>query len=613
MAVNQPVQKSRDEPNNDLRIDIIMAEKRVQRRLTAILAADVVGYSRLMGRDEEGTLARMKALRSEVIDPGLAEHGGRIVKTMGDGLLVEFASAVDAVRHAVEVSKAVEERNADLPGDQQILFRVGVNIGDVIVEQGDIFGDGVNIAARLEGQAEPGGICVSEEVQKQIDGKVNVVFEDMGIQPLKNIDRPVRVFAVTELQSGEGAVAGGREPYRELTLPDKPSIAVLPFQNMSGDPEQEYFADGMTEDLITALSMIRWFFVTARNTTFAYKGTSPNISHVARDLGVRYVLEGSVRKAGNRVRINAQLIDGASGNHVWAKRYDRELEDIFAVQDELTETIVGALEPELGKAERERAHFKRPENLPAWDLFQQGLWHSYRRTEDDLVAAQTLFERARALDPHLAGAFAGAAEAFFFQLVDGYLEDPKRGLDIALELGRRGVEIDDQDALARYAYGRVLIIARQHEAAIPELGAAIELNPSYAQAHFALAMALGTSGQAETAIPHFGTAMRLSPHDPYLGQFMVHMGAAHLFMHRHDTAAEWARKSLRQPNIRWSRWVLLISALGHLGQLEDARQAVRSLHRFRDEVDIAFVKANWPISDATSRAHLVEGLQRAGL
>jgi adenylate cyclase len=337
-----------------------MTEPRTERRLAAILAADVAGYSRLTGSDEEGTLARLKALRHELIDPAIANARGRVIKTMGDGILIEFQSAVDAVRCAIEVQRGMTHRNAGLVQDQRIEFRVGIHVGDVVVDGDDLLGDGVNIAARLEGIAETGGITLSEEAYRHVTGKVAASFVDLGEQNLKNIARPVRVYRV---ELGEGSAEQPNAP--TLALPDKPSIAVLPFQNMSGDAEQDYFCDGMVEDIITGLSRIRWLFVIARNSSFTYKGKAVDVKQVGRELGVRYVLEGSVRKAANRVRITGQLIDATTGAHLWADRYDRPLDDIFAVQDEITLSVVGAIEPSLRLAEIERVKRKRPENLGA--------------------------------------------------------------------------------------------------------------------------------------------------------------------------------------------------------------------------------------------------------
>ena len=370
-----------------------MAEKRVERRLAAILAADVAGYSRLMGRDEEGTLAALKSLRHSVIDPKIAESRGRIVKTTGDGALVEFASAVDAVRCALDIQRAMAEGNAKIPDERRVEFRIGINVGDIIIDEGDIYGDGVNIAARIEPLASPGSICLSDNAYQQVKGKLTLTVSDMGEQQLKNIAQPVRVFG---LRLDEGAARAA------LALPDKPSIAVLPFQNMSGDPEQEYFADGLVEDITTGLSRFKWLFVIARNSTFTYKGKPIDIKQVGRELGVRYVLEGSVRKAAGRVRITAQLVEAENRTHIWAERYDRALDDIFALQDEITTSTVAAIEPSLRQAEIERAKRKRPESLDAYDLVLRATSSANTGMPEGVLQAMPLLERALALDPNYA-------------------------------------------------------------------------------------------------------------------------------------------------------------------------------------------------------------------
>ena len=383
-----------------------MTEERVERRLTAILAADVAGYSRLMGLDEEGTLAGLKTLRREVADPKIKEHRGRIVNTTGDGLLSEFASVVDAVRCAVEVQREIAARNTGVQADRRIDFRIGINLGDIMIDENDIFGDGVNVAARLEALAEPGGICVSRVVRDQVRDKLAISFEDMGEQQVKNIARPVRAYrAVLAERADRPSIPS--ETASPRILPDRPSIAVLPFNNVSGDPEQEYFVDGITEDIITALSKWSWFLVIARNSAFAYKGKSVDLKDIGRDLGVRYVLEGSMRRAGQRVRISSQLIDIATGTHLWAERYDRELTDIFAVQDDITSRVVAAIEPALSRAEAQRVIAKRPEHMGAWDYCQRGFWHVHKGTRADGATAYGLFKQALALDPHLADAHLG--------------------------------------------------------------------------------------------------------------------------------------------------------------------------------------------------------------
>ena len=364
------------------------------------MAADVAGCSRLIGADEGGTLQALKAIRAELIDPTIASHNGRLVKTTGDGLLVEFSSVVDALRCATELQAGMAQRNAPTPADKRIEFRIGINMGDVVVEDGDIFGDGVNVAARLEGLAEPGGICVAARVQEDAVGKLDLAFEDMGEQALKNIARPVRIYRVAT-----GPVPVIEPETTALPLPDKPSIAVLPFANMSGDPEQEYFADGMVEDLTTALSKLRWFFVIARNSSFAYKGRAVDVKQVGRELGVRYVLEGSVRKSGNRLRVTAQLVEAETANHVWAERYDRDLSDIFALQDEITERVVAAIEPELYSAERFRSHRKTPESLDAWECVIRALSLISQDTRARNMEAEALCRRAIEISPGYSQAY----------------------------------------------------------------------------------------------------------------------------------------------------------------------------------------------------------------
>ena len=372
-----------------------MAEQRAQRRLAAILAADVVGYSRLMRADEAGTLAQLKTLRKELLDPKITEYGGRIFKTTGDGMLIEFPSAVDAVQHAVDVQRAMSQRNATVPEDRRMEIRMGINVGDVVVEDGDLFGDGVNVAARLEGLADPGGVCVSGSAHEQVRHKLDLNFEDMGEQSVKNIDEPVRVFRA-ELDEVQKKTHASVEA-DALFL--RPAVAVLPFENLSGDPDQEYFADGLTEDIITALSLWRSFPVIARNSTFSYKGQSPDIRRVGEELGARFVIEGSVRKAGNRIRVTVELIDAKTGHHVWAERFDRELDDIFAVQDEITQRVAATVEPELGRFEQKRLAAKHPTSLDAWDYCQRGMYLLYKFTKEDIEEARDVFVRAIELDP----------------------------------------------------------------------------------------------------------------------------------------------------------------------------------------------------------------------
>ena len=424
-----------------------MSGERVERRLAAILAADVAGYSRLIEANEEGTLARLKALRTEVIDRKIADHRGRIVKTTGDGMLVEFASVIDALRCAVEVQRAVSERNAGVPDDRRIEFRIGINVGDVVVEDGDIFGDGVNIAARLEGLAEPGGICVSARVQEDATSRLDLAFEDIGEQMLKNIARPTRVYRVRD------ADASLKRPTAPaLPLPDKPSIAVLPFANMSGDPEQEYFVDGMVEEIITALSRIRWLFVLSRNSSFTYKGQAVDVKQVGRELGVRYVLEGSVRKAGGRVRITAQLIDALTGTHLWADRFDGSLEDVFDLQDQVARSVAGVIEPALQAAETARSTDRPTTDLTAYDLYLHA-YAMYYSSGKQIPEAIRLLEQAIERDPRYGPALGLAALCCLRLVSDGGSEDPEADNRKGADFARRALQVagDDPGILANAA------------------------------------------------------------------------------------------------------------------------------------------------------------------
>ncbi len=579
-----------------------MAQERVQRRLAAILVADVAGYSRLMGRDEEGTLAALTGHRRELIDPCIAEHRGRIVKTTGDGLLAEFASVVDAVRCAAAVQDGMAERNASEPDDRRIQFRIGVNLGDVIVQDDDVFGDGVNVAARLEGLAEPGGVVVSGTVHEHVRAKLDLAFDDLGPQQVKNIAESVRAF---RLRSGTGVQASADAP---LALPDKPSIAVLPFVNMSGEAEQEFFSDGITEDILTAISRIRQFFVIARNTMFVYKGQAVDVSAVARELGVRYVLEGSVRKAGNRVRITAQLIDGATGNHLWAERYDRNLDDIFAVQDDITQSIVAELEPELSRAEYERVKSKPPESLDAWELYHRGMLHYGRWKGDDSRRAREFFERAAARDPGFARAYAGIAWSYvqdaFFGLID---HDRMR----AIENGKKAVELDDKDSFAHMALGRAYHWAGSRAEAVDELELAVRLNPSSAQAHNLLGIALYYAGRAEEAISPMLLSVRLSPSDPEIGIFFSRLAGAYFQLKNYEQTIEWARKAVQRANL-WAPQAYLTAALIRRGRHDAAIEARKALEMAQPGITAEFVSQSF-IAHHPSMNEILSSLREAGL
>jgi adenylate cyclase len=549
-----------------------MADTRVERRLAAILAADVAGYSRLMGVDEEGTLAAFRAHRQDLLDPKIAEHRGRIVKTTGDGILVEFASIVDAARCAIDIQRGMSARNASVPHDKRIDFRIGINVGDVIIEGGDIFGDGVNIAARLEAIAEPGGICLSGQAQENIRDKFDIEFEDAGEHHLKNIARAVRVYRVRVRNGDEPATS----VHPALALPDKPSIAVLPFQNLGGDPEQEYFADGMVEDIISGLSRIKWLFVIARNSSFAYKGKSPDIRQVGRELGVRYVLEGSVRKSAGRVRITGQLIDAATGTHLWAERYDRKSDDIFALQDEITLSVVGAIEPSLRLAEVERVKRKRPDSLDAYDLVLRALPQVFTLMPDGASKSLPMLERALTLEPDYATALAFAAWCHEILFVRAGMRQENRlamsrYAQAALLQGR-----DDATALtvAGFCIG---LIEHDRATAFQAFDAALALSPSSALTYICGSTLFAWAGDAERAIDWGERAVRLSPFDP-LG-FIAFGGISigNFMRGRNAEAADAARKAIQVNPLFSVNYMCLVAALAKLGKTEEAKAAVARL------------------------------------
>ena len=585
-----------------------MAEERVQRRLAAIMAADVVGYSRLMGADEAGTLAALKQLRSELIEPAIAEYQGHIVKLMGDGALIEFASAVDAVECSVDIQRKLADRNAGQSENRQISFRIGINIGDIIIDGDDIFGDGVNVAARLEGEAAPGGICVSSDAYRQVVGKIDCAFEDLGELTLKNIASPVRAYKVL---LHEGRASDWDAP----KLPDKPSIAVLPFENMSGDPEQEYFADGIAEDIITGLSRFHWFFVIARNSSFTYKGSAVDVKQVARELGVQYVLEGSVRKGGNRVRITAQLIDALSGRHVWAERYDRDLDDIFAVQDEISEAITTTVAPAFVSAEAQRAERKPPESFDAWDYCMRGNWYLSRRGKDDLAQATQMFEQAIKQDASSTMALGGLAFALGWTINNGWFDDLDETRSRALAAAQRAVDLDENDAWAHAVLGFVNFFAKRLDASLVACHRALRLNPNLAVAEAMLGFAYSWKGEYDHAAEHAEKAVRLSPRDTYsLGSFsyaVAEFGAGH-----YEQAADWARKVTEDTPDVPAGWRYLAASLAHMKKLDEAKLAAERLRKMPlhgSLADTVRIYSRLPLASADFADRVIEGLRRAGL
>lgn len=583
----------------------------MKRRLAAILAADVVGYTRLMGADEAGTLQRFTELRHQSLEPLIAEHHGRIFKLMGDGLLVEFASVVDALLCAAAWHKSVAAAEATVDEGKRLMFRIGVNLGDVIVEGDDIHGDGVNIAARLEGLAEPGGICLSDDAYRHAKGKLEMAFYDLGEQDLKNVAEPVRVYRVTADQS---SVAVPLVTTATLPVPDKPSLAVLPFTNMSGNPEQEYFSDGVTEDIITALSKFRWFFVIARNSTFTFKGQSSDIRAVAEKLGVRYVMEGSVRKAGNRVRVTGQLIDAVNGSHIWAERYDRELEDIFALQDEITAAIVGAVGHELEGAERERAT-KRKEtgSLNAWDLYQRAMWHMWRLTATDSEIAQNLFERAIVADPAFAPAHAGFAQQQVYKILMGWADPSGEDLSAGWAAAQKAIEFDDQDAQGYCALGRIETLRGDPSAAVAACENAIRLNPNFAMAFHALGVARLWAGQPEEAVPAFNTAMRLSPNEPNRWSSENLQGIALWMTGKHETGIALARKASRHQSCGIWPLANLAFMFASLDRMEEAKAAIADALKKRPDLTVATIDRFLPGYNSEGKSDYLDALRKAGV
>jgi len=577
------------------------------RRLAAILAADVAGYSRLIGANEGDTLTRLKAIRAELLDPTITAHNGRLVKTTGDGLLVEFGSVVDALHCATAVQAGMAQRNLTTPADKRIEFRIGINVGDIVVEDGDIFGDGVNVAARLEGLAEPGGICVSARVQEDAAGKLELSFEDMGEQALKNIARPMRAYRIAT-----GPVSAATKETPALALPDKPSIAVLPFANLSADPEQEFFADGIAEDVITALSRYPSLFVISRNSSFTYKGRAVDVKQIGRELGVRYVLEGSLRKSGDRIRVTTQLVEAHTGKHVWAERYDRDLADIFAVQDEITEAMTIAVAPAIAGAEQHRALRKPPESLDAWAAYQRGLWHLDKAAPDDNALAEKFFQQAVDLDRNFADAYCGLALAQMYSATV-FLTRPMASVQTSAEpLARLAVALDGNNAVAHSCLSSALFYRGDHHGALAEADCALELSPNLAFGYFRRGAALIFSGWPQEGLRDLQTSLRLEPRGSYLAHRLTQVAVGCYYSRAYENAVEAAKQAIRsfpefpQP-YRW-----LTAALGQLGRVEEAKAVL--------EIAIAVAPASFdfyvrecpPRFRQEDHAHMLEGLRKAG-
>jgi adenylate cyclase len=582
------------------------------RRLAAILAVDVAGYSRLMGVDEEGTHERLRAHFSELVHPKITECRGRVVKNTGDGLLAEFASIVDALRCAVAVQRGMAERNSTTPADRRIEFRVGINLGDVIVEDDDIFGDGVNVAARLEALADPGGICVSRIVRDQVRDKLDFVFEGLGEQYVKNIARPIPVYRVS-LRMAAAAVQTEIAPSQTLAVPDKPSVAVLPFANMSADPEQEFFADGIAEDIITALSRYPSLFVIARNSCFTYKGRAVDVKQVGRELGVRYVLEGSLRKAGNRIRVTAQLVEAENGKHIWAERYDRDLADIFAIQDEITEAVTIAVGAAIADIELHRAIRKPPESLDAWAAYQRGLWHLGKTTANDCELAENFFRQAINLDRNFSDGYCGLAMAQMRAAGTFRTHDLAEAQNSGERLARMAIALDRGNAFTHSCLSFALFMRGDHHGALAEADLAIMLSPNLATGYFQKGTSLIYSGQPQEGLIALQTSLRLEPRGPNWSTILHHLVIGLYFSRAYHDAVEAARHLIRSFPEYPSSYRWLAAALGQLGCTGEAKEALRKGMTivgasFRPVIE---PRPLWQRPE--DYAHLLEGLRKAGL
>jgi TolB-like protein/class 3 adenylate cyclase len=596
-------------------VGVLLADDRVERRLAAVLAADVAGYSWLMGADEEGTLARLKVIRKSVVDPAIVSHRGRIVKTTGDGLLVEFASAVDAVRCSVEVQRAMAAQGADLPQDVKIEFRVGIHVGDIIIDDSDIFGDGVNIAARLEGIAEPGGVCLSDDAYRQVRGKVEIACDDLGLQTLKNIVEPIRVWRVQLSGQVAAKASAGSPPGHApaLALPDKPSIAVLPFQNMSGDPEQEYFADGVVEDIITALSCFKSLFVIARNSTFTYKGKAVDIRQVGRELGVRYVLEGSVRKSADRVRITGQLIDSLTGAHVWADKYDGKLEDVFELQDEITAKVVGQLVTQVQASEIERATRKPTTNLDAYDHYWRGLAQHWKFTRSGTDAALAYFAKAVELDQSFSSAYGMAAVVYSARRQNGWMVDTAQESGEAINLAHGAIGSGQMDGTALCRGGFILaLLAGELDFGADCTRQGLAMNPNFASGWNYSAYVQLYLGEHQTALEHFGRNARLNPRDP--GMIYVKLGTAlaQLFLGNYEEAARLMQKTVSEFPAFASGWRVLAMSRAMAGDIASAQKATSKAIELDPSRTVSSLVSLMPLRRAADVERYREAFIRAG-
>ncbi len=583
-----------------------------ERKLAVLLHADIVGSTALVQRDETLAHGRMQAAFRAFADT-IAENGGTAQEIRGDALVAEFARASDALTAAVAFQQHNSSINAAIEDDVKPLLRIGIAMGEVVVADNTVTGAGIVLAQRLEQLAPPGGICIQGAARETVPDRLPFEYEALGEQTLKGFDQPVRAYRVVSLELADEApaVAVESSATTALELPAKPSIAILPFNNMSSDPDQEFFADGISEDIITELSKFRSFFVIARNSSFSFKGQSLNAREIGSKLGVRYVVEGSVRRAGNRVRITAQLIDAVDDAHLWAERYDRDLEDIFAVQDEVTRAIVTAIEPQLASTEQQRARRKPTDNLDAWECYQRGLWHmfSYDRTDD----AQHFFERAIALDPEFCRAHAGLAYTRAIRMLLGASPDLEADLQQGIDAAERAIGIDQGDPFAHFARGRIAMFGGDHGKALNEFRRALELNPNYALAHFGLAHGLWHAGRPAEALPHHDEAIRLTPQDPIMWAFLASKAIALVMTGREEEGVATSREAQQHSNHHLFSYLAEVSGLGLLQRDDEAADALARLRRVQPDVSLEFLQRSLPMVEADSKHRFLQGLALAGL
>jgi len=571
-----------------------MAEERTNRRLAAVLAADVAGYTRLMEKNTDGTVAAWSAARDDVIDPTIAEHFGRTVKLTGDGFLAEFPTIQDAVNCAIALQTGLASNSLD--------FRMGINFGDILDDGVDIHGEGINVAARLEGLADPGGICISGDVFNQIRNRIDATYDDLGEKEVKNVSAPVRVYRIV-LDSS----APTMKPEFEA-----PAVAVLPFDNLSGDPEQEYFSDGLTEDIITALSYWRSFPVIARNSTFAYKGKATNARQISEELGASYILEGSVRKAGERIRVTAQLIDAGTGHHLWAKKFDRDLTEIFDLQDELTGAIAATVGSELEKNERKISASKHPKNLDAWDCVNRGMFFFYKFTKEGIAVARDLFEQAITLDPAYSQAHASLAYSHHMDILQGYTSDREYSIEQLMKHASESVSLDAADSFARVLLTFAYRWSLQHDFAVAEARRAVEINPNDVWARATLGNVLDLAGEPEEGLIHLKRALLLNPRDFHNHFFFAIVARANLNNRDYSLAEEWARKSIQENKAQPRAHLLLAAALGHLGKIEEARTALGACENEQPGFARTWVSGR-EYMKPEDNDHILDGLRKAGL